>query len=65
MRSVMHGRLESLTINGVVIYCRDADTSSTQASSVVGGSLDGAAIPPGTRDGQRLVWDAARQRWIG
>ena len=65
MRNVMHGRLESIRINGTVIYRRDADTSSTKTASVVGGSLDGAAIPPGTRDGQRLVWDAARQRWIG
>ena len=65
MRSVMTGRLESITINGIEIYRRGADTSSTKTTSVVGGSLDGATIPPGTRDGQKLVWDASLQRWIG
>ncbi len=65
MRSVMHGRLESITINGVEIYRRGADTSSTKTASVVGGSLDGTEIPAGTRDKQQLTWDANRQRWIG
>ena len=37
----------------------------THTSSVVGGSLDGAVIPPGTRDGQLLQWDEMRQRWVG
>ena len=66
MRNVLHGRLESITIAGKVVYRREADTSATQsAANVVGGSLDGASIPSGTRDGQKLVWDATRQRWIG
>jgi hypothetical protein len=65
MRNVMNGSLYSVKINGTEVFRREADTSSTKTVSVVGGSLDGATIPPGTRDGQRLVWDAVRQRWIG
>lgn len=34
-------------------------------ANVVGGSLDGASIPNGTRDGQKLVWDAKANRWRG
>lgn len=65
MGNVLNGRLESIRINGTVVWRREADTSSAKKPNVVGGSLDGAAIPPGTRDGQRLVWDAHCQRWIG
>ena len=31
--------------------------------NVVGGSLDGATMPEGTRDGQQYRWDADRRRW--
>lgn len=33
--------------------------------NVVGGSLDGASIPDGTRDGQTLRWNSNTERWIG
>lgn len=32
--------------------------------NVVGGSLDGAKIPNGTRHGQVLQWDAYHRRWF-
>ena len=35
-----------------------------QPPNVIGGSLDGATIPQGTRDGQTLVWSYDRQRWV-
>ena len=66
MSNMLHGRLESIKINGVTVYRRQADTAAVKAvPNVVGGSLDGAAIPNGTRDGQQLTWNYNRQRWIG
>jgi len=32
--------------------------------NVVGGSLDGAKMPEGTKDGQQYRWDASLRRWI-
>ena len=40
-------------------------TVSDSPPNVIGGSLDGAAIPDGTRDGQVLRWDESRRRWLG
>jgi hypothetical protein len=37
---------------------------SGEVSNVVGGSLDGATIPEGTRDGQQYQWNAKLQRWV-
>ena len=37
---------------------------SREVGNVVGGSLDGATIPEGTRDGQQYQWDAKLQRWV-
>lgn len=34
------------------------------SGNVIGGSLDGASIPDGTRDGQVLVWDIRKRRWV-
>lgn len=62
---MVYGKLYSIKINGVEIFRRETDTSSTKTASVLGGSIDGAEIPAGTRHGQRLVWDAKRKRWIG
>ncbi len=35
-----------------------------QVGNVVGGSLDGATMPDGTRDGQQYQWDAKLRRWV-
>ena len=37
---------------------------SGEVSNVVGGSLDGATIPEGTRHGQQYQWDAKLRRWV-
>jgi len=67
MRGTLHGTVDSITINDENVYIRRAvaPKPTDQPANVVGGSLDGAAIPPGTRDGQTLTWSADRLRWIG
>lgn len=48
-----------------VVQSQGHPEASVTHSNVVGGSLDGASIPNGTRDGQKLVWDAKANRWRG
>lgn len=48
-----------------VVQSQGRPEASVTRSNVVGGSLDGASIPNGTRDGQKLVWDAKANRWRG
>lgn len=48
-----------------IIEVNERRTKSVVTGNVIGGSLDGANLPAGTRNGQRLTWDATRQRWIG
>ena len=48
-----------------IVELNERPKQTIACGNVVGGSLDGATIPSGTHNGQRLVWDASRQRWIG
>ena len=67
--SIGRGRL-SIRVNdqwmslGEVIGMK-VEAKSNDAANVVGGSLDGASIPEGTRDGQQLTWDKQAHRWRG
>lgn len=45
-------------------YTTSIDTKQAY-SNIVGGSLDGASIPDGTRDGQKLTWSEEKKRWLG
>lgn len=48
--------------NNIEAACRRRQSART--GNVVGGSLDGATMPAGTRDGQQYRWDADAQRWV-
>ena len=40
------------------------DDREDPGPNVVGGPLDGADIPNGTRDGQEYRWDDRTRRWV-